>query len=189
MIRRLGLASLVAGILAVPTGVAAQEAMRIADLERAVLPLPAAQRAGATIMVVEDDEARVVREGDGGFICLADAPGDDRFQAVCYHESLETYMARGRELRRGGMSSRDAIVKRQEEIEAGTLEMPASATLHQVLAGADWDGDLSAAQKLTVIYVPFATAEDLGLPAGNASGPWVMHPGTGTAHIMIMTSG
>jgi hypothetical protein len=189
MIRRLGLASIGAAILSIPAAAGAQEAMRSADVERAVLPLPVAQRAGATVMVVEDNEARVVREGDGPFICLADAPGDDRFQAVCYHESLEPYMARGRELRKGGMSMMDAIAARDEEIEAGTLEMPSRATLHQVLGGADWDGDLSTAQRLTVIYLPFATTEDLGLPQGNTSGPWLMHPGKGTAHIMIMTSG
>ena len=90
---------LVLAALLVPSALAAQEAIAMADLERAVLPLPVSDRGGATVMVVENDEARVVREGDGEFICLADAPGDDRFQAACYHRSLEPYMARGRELR------------------------------------------------------------------------------------------
>jgi len=189
MVRRSTLVPLVAVALALPAAISAQDAMSAADLERAVLPLPPAQRAGATVMARDGEDVRIVRRGDGEFICIADTPGDDRFQAVCYHESLEPYMARGREQRKRGMTAMESIEARSEEIAKGTLEMPPHATLHQVLAGADWDGDLSTAQRLTVIYVPFATAEDVGLPAGSESGPWLMHEGKGNAHIMIITSG
>ncbi|MDX1396620.1 MAG: hypothetical protein R3195_19725 [Gemmatimonadota bacterium] len=175
---------LIAALLA-PSALAAQEAIPMVDLERAMLPLPVSDRAGATVMVVENDVARVVKEGDGQFICLADTPGDERFQAACYHRTLEPYMARGRELRKEGLTSRESIAKRQEEIEAGELEMPAHGMLHQVFAEGDWDGDMATASRLTVIYVPFATAEELGLPDGRAEGPWVMFSGSPTAHIMI----
>ncbi|MDH3734579.1 MAG: hypothetical protein OEU54_13705 [Gemmatimonadota bacterium] len=172
-------------LVALPTAAGAQEAMRISDLERAVLPLPVSERAAATVMVVEDDVARVVKEGSGEFICLGDTPGDDRFQAACYHRGLEPYMARGRELRREGLTGRESIQTRWEEIEAGDLEMPAHGMLHQVFAGPDWDGSLESANRLTVIYVPYATAEELGLPSARAEGPWIMFPGSPTAHIMI----
>jgi len=189
MDRRSRLAPIVAAALALPAAVSAQGALGATDLERALLPLPPAQRAGATVMAHDGEDVRVVRQGEGEFICLADAPGDDRFQAVCYNKSLEPFMARGREQRKAGMSAMESIKARSEEIAAGTLVMPEYATLHQVLAGPGWDGDPTNAQHLTVIYVPFATADDLGLPAGNASGPWLMDPGTGHAHIMIMGSG
>ena len=65
------------------------------------------------------------------------------------------------------------------------LEMPEMGFLHQLFAGPDWTGDPAAATRLTVIYVPFRTPSDLGLPAGRSNGPWMMLPGEGTAHIMI----
>jgi len=157
-----------------------------AEIERAVLPLPEGERAGATVMSLADGTWTVAREGDGEFICLADDPGDDGFQVACYHRSLEPYMARGRELRAEGVAGRESIQRRWAEIEAGSLEMPAHAALHQVLAEPGWDGDPATARRLTVIYVPFATATELGLPAeGSGGGPWLMFPGRPTAHIMI----
>jgi hypothetical protein len=178
-------ASVAFAALLLPATLQSQEAMKVADLEKAVLPLPVAERSGATVIVVEDNEARVVREGGGEFVCIADDPSDDRFQAACYHESLEPYMARGRELRKAGVTGQATIQKRWEEIEAGTLTMPERAMLHQVFAAAGWDGTPETANRLTVIYIPYATAEELGLPAGGAEGPWVMFPGSPTAHIMI----
>ena len=183
VIRRSAHAVLLAFLL--PAALMAQEALKVSDLERALLPLPVSERAGATVTVVTDHEARVVREGSGEFICIADDPSDDRFQAVCYHESLEAYMARGRELRKQGATGEESIKRRWEEIEAGSLTMPGHAMLHQVFGGPDWDGSLETAMKLSVIYVPFATAEELGLPLNDPTGPWVMYPGTPTAHIMI----
>jgi len=174
-----------AALIALPAGVRGQEATVDNEIERAVLPLPEAERAGATVMVVDDEVTRTIREGDGAFICLADTPGDDRFHASCYHKTLEPYMVRGRELRAGGMEGRAAITKRQEEIEAGTLEMPEYGLLHQLFAGGEADDDVASAQRLTVIYIPFATSEDLGIPTGRSTGPWMMFSGLGTAHIMI----
>lgn len=185
MSRRSHSVALVLAALTMPLAAQGQEAMKVSDLERAVLPLSVEERGSATVMVVEDDRARVVKQGEGAFICLADTPGDDRFQAACYHESLEPYMARGRELRLEGLTGRESIQKRWEEIESGDLDMPSHALLHQVFAGPNWDGSLESADRLTVIYVPYATAEELGLPAGRADGPWVMFPGSPTAHIMI----
>jgi hypothetical protein len=162
---------LLLAVLVVPQTAQGQSGLSATDLERAVLPLPERDRAAATVMVLEEDEARVVKQGAGEFICIADAPGDERFQAACYHSSLEPYMARGRELRKTGMTGRESIAKRQAEISAGSLDMPAHGMLHQVFAPGDWDGDMAAADRLTVIYLPFATAEELGLPDGRDDGP------------------
>lgn len=154
--------------------------------ELAIAPLPASQRAGATVLALEEGEWVELRAGTGEWICLADAPGDDRFHAACYHRSLEPYMARGRELARQGLTDRGALERRWEEIDAGTLQMPPRSLLHQVIAEPGWDGDLSSARRLTVIYMPYATAADVGLPADpSGGGPWIMFPGRPTAHIMI----
>jgi len=155
------------------------------EVERAVLPLPETERAGATVMAIEGSEYVTVREGSGTFVCLADDPGTERFHASCYHESLEPYMARGRELRAGGIEGRESVMKRAEEIEAGSLDMPEMGLLHQLFAQAGWDGDVSTATRLTVIYVPYKTEADVGVPTSRSAGPWMMFPGQPVAHIMI----
>lgn len=156
------------------------------EIARAVLPLPESERASATVMTLAEGAWTVAREGDGRFICLADDPGQEGFHVACYHRSLEPYMARGRELVAAGVTGRESIQRRWAEIEAETLEMPDYAALHQLLGEPGWDGDVSALRRLTVIYVPFATAADLGLPVeGSGGGAWLMFPGRPTAHIMI----
>lgn len=154
---------------------------------RATLPLPAELRDDATVLVPEDGEWRVVREGDGAFVCLADEPGDDRFHVACYHRDLEAYMARGRELAAQGVTGRESLARRWEEIEAGSLAMPEGpAPLVSLNAEEEGATDPAGARRLTVLYVPYATAEELGLPTEPGRGtPWLMFPGRPTAHIMI----
>lgn len=135
-----------------------------------------------------------LREGSNELICLADEPGDDRFHIACYHERLEPFMQRGRDLRAGGMDPAAVDSIRRAEIEAGTLDLPDHPMALYSLTGpadsymADVDS-IAGASPLYVVYTPFATGEELGLPTrptGNM--PWLMEPGTPWAHIMI-TSG
>ncbi len=164
-------------------GLAAQGTGAIA---LAVAPLPEeSDRAAATVIEVKDNVATVLREGSGSFICITDTPGDRRFHAACYHQSLEPYMARGRELRTEGVDGAENVAQRVEEIQTGTLEMPPYAMLHQIFADADWDGDSETANHIAVIYTPFASASDLGLPTRRVAGPWLMNAGEPNAHIMI----
>lgn len=176
------MASSLAAAWLLPVALAAQTG----EIEGALLALPDAERAGATVMARSEAGWTVIREGDGAFVCLAADPADERFHTACYHRSLEPYMARGRELRGEGVAGRESIQRRWSEIEAGTLDMPEHAILHQVIAPDGWDGDPATLRRLTVIYVPFATAAELGLPEeGSGGGPWLMFPGRPTAHIMI----
>lgn len=171
-------------------GAAAAEADPVAA---AVLPLPEMSRDGATVLGYDDDgSVHVIREGDNEFYCLADMPGDERFQAVCYHESLEPFMARGRELRAQGLKGIDVLNKRHEEMDKGLLDAPvAGATLYNMMMDLkDFDPE-SAAPALYAVYLPNATTESTGLserqPAPGA--PWIMRPGTPSAHIMIVIPG
>ncbi len=159
-------------------------------VELALMAAPEAERATATVMLYEDGGMVTAREGSGNFICLGDNPDEERFQVACYHKDLEPYMARGRELRADGITGKTSIETRWSEIEAGSLSMPAkAASLHQLI-GADQSavttnsaGDL---RRLTVIYMPFVTAEEMGLPPmPEGDNPWVMYSGSPTAHVMI----
>ena len=142
----------------------------------------------------ESGELVTLREGSNELICLADEPGDDRFHIACYHELLEPFMERGRALRSEGHSAAETDSIRRAEIEAGTLSLPDHPMALYSLTGpadsyqADADS-VAGASPLYVVYTPFATGDQLGLPTRPAgSMPWLMEPGTPWAHIMI-TSG
>ena len=159
----------------------------------AVLAAPESLRDGATVLGYggeprEGDPLTTLRRGDNGIICLADDPDDDRFHVACYHESMDDYMALGRRLAAAG-EGRDAILSaRRSAIDAGELEPP-SAALWSLTAGAEVDpaeGAPEDTRRLSVIYVPYAGAADLGLPTRpDGDSPWLMLPGTPWAHIMI----
>ena len=168
--------------LAAAHDVAAQDAVALA-----IAPIPTeAEQATAKVIRKQGDEWVTLREGAGPFICIADDPAVDGFHSACYHESLETYMARGRELTAQGVTGRENVEMRMAEIEAGTLEMPSYAFLHSIYAPEGWSGDMEAVQRRqSVIYTPFATGEDLGLPTVATRGAWLMGAGTANAHVMI----
>ena len=155
---------------------------------------PEDRRAGATVLGYSTLEsgslATVLRQGTNDLVCLADQPGDEKFSVACYHQSLEPFMKRGRELEAQGVTGDERMKRRWQEADAGTLAMPkAPATLY-VLTGTRFD---SATGKVVdpylryVVYTPYATQELTGLPLSppGPGGPWLMFPGTAGAHIMI----
>lgn len=51
---------------------------------------------------------------------------------------------------------------------------------------ADPGDEPAGGRRLTVLYVPYATPEETGLPTDPSAGlPWLMLPGTPTAHVMV----
>lgn len=153
--------------------------------------LPEELRAGAAVLGYgTDGKLTELRKGTNELICLADDPKDNRFSAACYHKDLEPFMARGRELTAQGITGGNRNAEyRWKEIKEGKLKMPREPRMLYVLSGKGYD---SATKKVTdgvvrwVIYVPFATAESLGLSATPKRGePWLMDAGTAGAHIMI----
>ena len=165
------------------------------QIAAAVTPAPADMQDDATVLGYNaSGELVTLREGTNALICLADDPQDDRFHVACYHESLSPFMQRGRELRAQGMSGAEVDSVRQAEIEAGELSMPDHPASLYSLTGSSGSfdpetGTVSDASPLYVIYTPFATGDQVGLPTKPAgSAPWLMEPGKPWAHIMI-TSG
>lgn len=156
----------------------------------AVLAAPEERRAGATVLGYDGKGALVaLRKGSNELVCLADDPRAPGFSVACYHQDLEPYMARGRELRGQGVTNLRAINQaRWKEVEGGSLKMPKEPRTLYVLTGKAFDPATGVTDQYLrwVIYVPFATAEATGLatkPVEN--GPWLMDPGTPGAHIMI----
>jgi hypothetical protein len=181
---------------AAPTPVSAQQpylAGHDADwlVAAAPLALPAPLRDGAEVRAfTSDGDLVVLRPGANGLICLGPRPGADGFAVACYHESLEAFMERGRELLRDGVEGRARDEVRWGEIEEGVLPMPDAAMVYNLaLPDADFDpatADPATGRRLHALYMRGATAETLGVPSRPAEGlPWLMFDGTPSAHLMI----
>jgi hypothetical protein len=164
-----------------------------AQIAAAVSALPQEFRDGATVLgyTVESNKLTQLRAGSGPFICLADDPRDERFHVACYHKSLEQFMARGRELRAGGVQGASVDSVRFAEINAGKLPMPKQpAALYSITtqpASVNHEtGAITGGRPLYVVYIPFATTESTGLPKTPMQNmPWLMFPGSPKAHIMF----
>lgn len=162
-------------------------------INQAVAAAPEDMREGARVLAYNDQGTyEVVREGSNGLTCVADNPAQEGFEVVCFHQDLEAYMARGRELRAEGMSGSETVTKRGEEIEAGTLAFTEGPSTLYIRFGdeAYYDaetGEVMNSRLRYVIYTPYATSETTGLPASPAApgAPWLMLPGDWRAHIMI----
>ena len=164
------------------------------QINAAVSPAPEALREGATVLGYDESGQLVeLRNGDGELVCLADNPGDERFHVACYHESLEPFMARGRELRAQGLERADLVRTRGEEIADGTLGFPAGPVALYSLSGTADSFDAEAqivrgGNRVTTVYVSYATGDSTGLPTSPIAGgaPWLMAAGEPWAHIMTV---
>jgi hypothetical protein len=124
-------------------------------------------------------------------VCLADDPREDRFHVACYHETLEPFMARGRELRAQGLRPEAVDSTRYAEVYAGRIRMPPVASLYSLTGPAgSYDAatnQVRGGRPLFVVYIPFATEASTGLSAVPQEGaPWIMFPGSPRAHIMFV---
>lgn len=181
--------ALALGGLAAPSG-AAEPADFGTQLAAAIQAAPEDRRDGARVLGWTAD-GRVVelRAGSNDLVCLAARPGEAQWSVACYHESLEPFMARGRELLAQGIEGQERIDIREREIAEGKLPMPREPRTLYVLHGSGFDaatGEVSDAYLRWVIYTPYATPESTGLTTRPVPGaPWLMFPGTAGAHIMI----
>ena len=193
MKKLIGLAVLVIGLI---SHVSAQQKKEIPSAEVqikiATQAAPAELRADAKVYGYDATGKFVtLREGKNGYICLAPDFSMSMYYAYCYPESLEPFMARGRELiAEGKRKERDDI--RENEFKEGKLFIPQTpTTLHGYWGSANQlnpeTGEMADAKRRYVIYVPFAKAADLGLSnkPNNLGTPWLMDEGSYKAHIMI----
>jgi len=161
------------------------------QIAAAVLALPAELRDGATVMGYrEAGKLVVLREGKNGMNCLALYVMRPDFHVACYHKSLEPFMARGRSLRASGVKGEQVDSVRFREIKSGKLKMPKQGSLYTLTTKKEnYDAatnKVSTAGLLTVLYIPGATTESIGITSQpRAEGPWIMFPGTPKAHVMM----
>ncbi len=163
------------------------------QIKTALLAAPADKKDSAAVYgYSESKEFIQLRKGLNELICTADDPSQAGFSVACYHKDLEPFMQRGRDLRKDGKAGQQIFDARENEVKAGTLKMPATPTTLFVYNASDSNynrnsGEIKNGYLRYVVYIPYATAENTGLPlkpSGPAM-PWIMHPGTHGAHIMI----
>jgi len=163
------------------------------QIKAAVLAAPTEKQENATVLGYNPKgDLVVLRKGTNEMICLADDPNKDGFSAACYHRDLNPYMARGRKLKSDGKTTEEIFDTREKEAKGGKLLMPKQPSALYVFSAPEENynrenGEVKNGYLRYVVYIPYATAESTGLPLKpeSAGMPWIMHPGTHGAHIMI----
>ena len=181
--------------MAVSAPVVAQGPMASAEqqIAGAVLAAPDSMRDGATVLGWRGGEVVQLRKGTNELVCLADDPATDRFQVACYQQSLEPFMARGRELHKLKLSHPQVDSARMLDIKAGKWKMPSTPTaLYNLVAPKDSIDSATGlprgkGNRWYVVYIPYATEASSGFsstPDGSGR-PWLMFPGEPWAHLMV----
>jgi hypothetical protein len=163
------------------------------QIQTAELAAPADKRGASTVYGYSaKGEFILLRKGTNEMICLADDPKIPGLSVACYHEDLEPFMKRGRELKAEGKTPKEVTEIRDHEAKSGWFPMPKQpASLFVYTAKAEnfdpVNGTVKDGYLRYVIYTPYATAASTGLPLKpDVPGmPWLMDPGTHRAHIMI----
>jgi hypothetical protein len=169
----------------------AQQKDSAAQIASAVLPLPEAMRAGATVVSLEKGIQTVLRKGTNGMVCT-DYSTAQLFQANCFHETIFALLRRVDALSKDlkGKALDEAIDK---EIQAGKLTAPPVPSMGFQMRGpvAGYDPVKHTVSKdvnvWQMVIIPHATGASLMLPEqppGNNM-PWVMNAGSWIAHIMV----
>lgn len=150
-------------------------------VSNALLALPAHMRADASVAYFENGKKVVLKEGSDSITCQPDDPDSPGFAVWCYPKAHADYTRRWYELAAEGKppSEVDEIIA--AEIKAKTLEWPPTVVNYNLRGPS-----LDTAVPLTVIFVPFATGDSLGVTEERQfNRPWLMRAGTAFAHIMI----
>lgn len=163
------------------------------QIKTALMAAPDDKREAATVYGFDEKgEFTMLRKGTNEMICLADDPNSPGFNTSCYHNTLEPFMERGRQLKKEGKTAKEIFDIREEEAKSGKLIMPKDGATLFVLSAdaAEYNpetGEVKDPYLRYVVYIPWATEASTGLPlkpSGPAM-PWIMDPGTHRAHIMI----
>jgi hypothetical protein len=156
-----------------------------ADVDKALLGLPASLRDQATVIKWKSDFTYdTLRKGTNGLVCYdrSGFPLQQPFSVQC--TSLGNLPRAAQNLKAeatGDRAKSEAMLKAMES--DGTRAQPEFGSVWYHVSGADRD---HISPHEVTIAVPGATAASLGLPdQRRQNGAWIMNAGTSTAHIMI----
>ena len=163
------------------------------QIKTALYACPEMYQEGAKVLGYnQEGQLITIREGNNGMICLADDPNKERISVSCYSDKLEAYMARGREFIAEGKTEAEKRELSKKEIDSEALLMPKEPAAVYVVTAKQEDhdfesGELKNSRIRYVLYRPYMTAEETGLPTqpGLPGMPWLMDANTHRSHIMI----
>lgn len=187
---RLAMASLAASLLAGPASGQSQSQA----IDAAVTPLPAALRDAAGVVRLDaSGQPETLREGTNGLVCIADKPGDTKFDVRCYRDSFIHVVYRKFQLKASGSSTMVG-----DEIAAGKLKLSNEPTAGFRCLGPTSIYDPSTKSVIGTEYCweslhfPYRTAQEVGFPDMSEVPenlrlmvPYIMASGTYWAHVMI----
>jgi hypothetical protein len=148
----------------------------------ALLPIPAAMRDRATVVLDVSDAKRVIlRQGNNGIICKANTL-KDRFFTECYPQELDAFWTRNQALGREGKTGAETTEALVEDVRAGRLKTPSVGVVTYEMGGDSPDSALPH----MIVFLPNATSKSSGLPdKSDPYRPWLMWAGTPFAHVMV----
>ena len=156
-----------------------------ADVDKALIAAPSAQRDQATVIKWKPDFTyETLRKGTNRLVCYdrSGFPQQQPFSVQC--TSLANLDRVAQNLKAEALGDRtksEAMLSAMEK--DGTRVKPEYASLWHSVAGADRE---RAQRHHSMIAVPGATTQSTGLPDNpKLGGAWIMNAGTSTAHIMI----
>ena len=156
-----------------------------AGVEKALLPLPARAREGATVVRWKDDFTwETVKEGTTTWVCYdrSGDPGEAAFAVQCTSLANLPRVAQNRRFDAQGATPQERSALVAAAAEAGTRVEGEFGSMFISMSG----DDQASAGIHTTILVPWATGQSTGLPEnGRAGGAFVMAAGTSEAHIMV----
>lgn len=172
-----------------------------AEMQAAMEALPSELRAGAGLIRFGDGEELVwVREPENNVVCNLDDPEDDGFYVRCYHRDMWPAVRHWQAIYQELDGDRKAAYREfDRQVRDGEFVMHMAPSMGYAMQGPDysynWDTGAirSEMAKWQEIYIPFATAEDLGATRYREHSehglpgfmPYVQVPGTAFARITI----
>jgi len=174
---------IILGVLLSATFVFAQQASQ-EEIEKALLPAPAQQKDGATVIKWKSDFTYdTLRKGTNRLVCYdrSGQPGQQPFAAEC--TSIANLERVAQSLKIEAITDTKARQTAFEDLEkAGKWTKPEFGSVWYHIQGAN----ATQTRKHVTIAVPGATGKTLGLPEDNKQGGvYIMNAGTSAAHLMI----
>lgn len=172
-----------------------------AEMQAAVEPLPSELRAGAGLIRFGPGEEVVwVREPENVMVCNLDDPEDRGFAVRCYHRDMWPAVRHWQAIFQELEGDRTAAYREfDRQVREGEFEMLMVPSMGYAMEGPDYsyDWDTGAIRsemaKWQDIYVPFASADELGATTYREHSehglpsfmPFVQVPGTAFSRITI----
>lgn len=174
------IALLVLGLMAASASAFAQSSP---EIDKALIPAPANQKEGATVVKWKADYTYdTLRKGTNTLVCydLSGLPGQAAFSIEC--TSLANLPRAAQNLKfeaAGDKAKTQALIDAAEKDGSRVKPEFGSVWFHAM-------GDAANPRRHLTVAVPGATAQSIGLPDNpKQGGVWIMNAGTSTAHLMI----